>query len=211
MNLEKRRFSVVMTVCDNAQELESNLPAYLSQKYEPGYKVIVVDESSTDGTEDVLKLQKQGHPHLYTTFLPKPNLHAKRRMISLSIGVKAAVSEWIILTDINYVPPSAEWLKQTGDVIDSTTELLFGYNVKKGLKLQTFDQLEDGLRLVRKNERKGYNGKNAHLLKFLRGHYDYIAVPTSRVHDVLHYFEQDVSGHCLLGLRISVMYHNLFA
>lgn len=211
MNSEKDRFSVVMTVCDNAQELESNLPVYLGQEYEPGYKVIVVDESSTDGTEDVLKLQKQEHPHLYTTFLPKPNLHAKRRMISLSIGVKAAASKWVILTDINYVPSSAEWLKQTDDVIESTTELLLGYSVKKGLKLQSFDHLETGLRLIKKNERKGYNGKNAHRLKFLRGHYDFIAVPITRVQDVLHSFEQDVSGHRLLGLRIGVICHNLFS
>ena len=52
-----RCFSIVMTVYDQAHDLEENLPAFLTQEYEPGYEVIVVDESSTDNTEDVLKLE----------------------------------------------------------------------------------------------------------------------------------------------------------
>ena len=79
-----------MTVYDHAHELEEHLPAFLTQEYEPGYEVIVVDESSTDETDDVLKLQKQSYPHLYTTFLPKPNRNITRLKLALTIGVKAA-------------------------------------------------------------------------------------------------------------------------
>ena len=47
MSKNERRFSIIMTVYDQAGELEENLPAFLQQEYEPGYEVIVVDESST--------------------------------------------------------------------------------------------------------------------------------------------------------------------
>ena len=59
-----------MAVHDNAQELERNLPAFLTQDYAPGYEIIIVDESSTDETEDVLKRFKHQHNNLYTTFIP---------------------------------------------------------------------------------------------------------------------------------------------
>ena len=63
-----------MTVYDQSEELKENLPLLLQQEYESGgYEVIVVDESSTDSTPDVLKLLKGEYPHLYSTFLPKPD------------------------------------------------------------------------------------------------------------------------------------------
>ena len=41
MNTSERKYSIVMTCYDQATELESNLPAFLTQEYEPGYEVIV--------------------------------------------------------------------------------------------------------------------------------------------------------------------------
>ena len=69
----KNTFSIIMTVCDDARLIEENLPLFLEQDYEAGFEVIVVDESSTDNTADVLKLLKTEHSNLYTTFLPRPN------------------------------------------------------------------------------------------------------------------------------------------
>ena len=85
VNTNERRYSIIMTVCDQDYDLKENLPAFLEQKYEPGYEVIVVDESSTDETPDVLKLLKNDHQHLYTTFLPKPTYYVKRKMQSYNI------------------------------------------------------------------------------------------------------------------------------
>ncbi len=59
MNKDERRFSVIMTVYDQAYELQENLTAFLTQQYQPGYEVVVVDESSTDETPDILKLLKK--------------------------------------------------------------------------------------------------------------------------------------------------------
>ena len=41
-----------MTAYDQAYELKESLPVFLTQQYEPGYEVVVVDESSTDETAD---------------------------------------------------------------------------------------------------------------------------------------------------------------
>ena len=52
-------FSILITVYNQANELRDNLPAYLTQQYEQGYEVIVIDESSSDEPPDVLKLLKK--------------------------------------------------------------------------------------------------------------------------------------------------------
>ena len=91
-----------MTVCDQDYDLKENLPAFLEQKYEPGFEVIVVDEASTDETPDVLKLFKNEHKNLYTTFLPKPEYFVKRKMQAYNIGIKAAKNDWIIFVNANH-------------------------------------------------------------------------------------------------------------
>ena len=209
MTKEECRFSVIMAVYEKARELEESLPDFLTQAYEPGYEVIVVDESSTDNTEDVLKLFKQEYPHLYTTFLPKPNRNITRRRLALSIGVKASKNEWVIFTDINSKPTSLEWLKELAEFINDTSKVMLGYFRKKGTRLQIFDEVREASRQIRKAERKQADGHEGKRLKYLRGKYDFIVVRQDYAHDLLKFFEQDISLRRLLGLRLSIMCHNL--
>ena len=197
-----------MTVYDNAKELRQYLTAFLTQDYTPGYEVIVVDESSTDDTEDVLKLQKQQYPQLYTTFLPKPNRNVTRRKLALTIGVKAAKNEWVIFSDIHAAPPSSTWLSEIAETLDNRTEIQLGYFCKNDIRLQPFEEIEQARRYVRKTERTNADGHRGKHLKYIRGKYDFIVVRKDKAHDVLKLFEQTISFRRLLGLRLSVLYHN---
>ncbi len=205
-------FSVIMTVCDEARKLEENLPQFLEQDYATGYEVIVVDESSTDDTVDVLKLQKAKYPHLYTTFLPKPNRLVTRQRLALTIGVKAAKNEWLIFTNIQTPPPSDQWLKELAEFTVEGTTLLLGYiNRKTGdVRLQQFDSVGDASLYISKTERKrGGAATDGKLLRYLRGKYDFVAVRREHGHETLRLYERDVRGLRLLGYRIGIFIRGL--
>ena len=204
------RFSVIMTVFDNGSDLEQHLPAFLTQTYEPGYEVIVVDESSTDNTDDVLKLLKQQHPHLYTTFLPKPDIHVVRKRLALTIGVKAAKNEHIIFSDINAFPQDENWLQTIADNLGNTSGIMLGRYHKGELKMRLFDDLETVSNYIIKNERQRADGHKGTRLRKLRGKYDFIVVRASEAHELLKRFDQSVGFGRLLGLRLSILFHNLF-
>ena len=136
------KFSVIMTVYDQARELEEQLPAYLKQTYEPGYEVIVVDESSTDETPDVLKLLKNDYPHLYSTFLPKPNRRVVRKKQAFNVGIKAAKNEWIIITKLTDYPLAEDVLQAISKSIGDSP-LTLGYHLKKGIRLEPFYNVDD--------------------------------------------------------------------
>lgn len=200
-----------MAVYEQASQLEANLPVFLTNTYESGYEVIVVDESSTDETDDVLKLLKQDHPNLYSTFIPKPNPHITRRKLALSLGIKAAKNEWVIITSIENAPAYEEWLKELSGVIDSTTEAVAGYYLKKGLRLQTFEDTDQTRSLVVKAERKRRKISKRRFLKFLCGRYDFIAVRRDKAYEVLSFFEQDASALKLARLKLGVFFHQCFS
>ena len=202
-------YSIIMTVYDHAHDLEESLPVVLEQEYEPGYEVIVVDESSTDETPDVLKLLKSKYPHLYSTFLPKPDKRVTRRKQAFNIGIKASKNEWVIFTDIHKKPTSPNWLNELADSIDGSSKVMLGYFRKKGTRLQIFDEVWEANRQIRKAERKRANGHEGKRLKYLRGKYDFIVVRRDYAHDLLKFFEQDISLSRLLGLRLSIMCHNI--
>ena len=50
------RLSVVMVVHNEAELLQQNLPLFLSQSGNTAYEVVVVDDSSSDATPDILKI-----------------------------------------------------------------------------------------------------------------------------------------------------------
>ena len=131
MNTRQHPFSVVITVYDQAHDLEEQLPAFLKQEYEPGYEVIVVDESSTDETPDVLKLLKNEYNHLYSTFLPKPSAQTFRRKLALNIGIKASHNEYIIIAKANNAPADTDVFKAIAEVLDEKAELTLKVRERK--------------------------------------------------------------------------------
>lgn len=205
-----QKFSILITVYDQAAALESNLPALLTQDYEGDYEVIVIDETSTDNTEDVLKLLKDTHPRLYTTFLPKPNRRITRKKLAFNIGVKAAKYEWVILSKIGKDPLAEDVLSSIAGVLDESSPLTLGYYGRKGIRLQAFDDVSDAQAHIRKAERRLRKIRDYHRMSYRFGRYDFIITRKDHVYDVLQYFEQQVPWTTLIGLRLKIFFTNLF-
>lgn len=190
---EGPRMSVVVAAHDNAAELGRNLPAVLSQDYAPGYEVIVVDESSTDGTVDVLELMKHENPHLYTTFIPDSSHYLSRRKLALTVGVKAAKNDWIVFTTADCHPVGDRWLAALARHCADGIDMVLGYT-SYSREAKLFHRFERMLMLwlqlgkavrgrayayggrclaVRKNVFMEHNGFQRNL-RYLRGEYDFI-------------------------------------
>ena len=101
--------SIVITAHDNAAELRRNLPLVLAQQYPGNFQVIVVAEKGDSETENVLKLLS-ADKHLYYTLIPESSRYMSRKKLSITIGVKAAKSEWIMLVEPSCRPEAEHWL-----------------------------------------------------------------------------------------------------
>ena len=114
-----------------AQMLERHLPQFLSQDYAPGFEVVVVAEKGDSDTEDVLN-RYAGNPLLYATYIPDSSRYMSRKKLAITLGVKAAHNEWIVMTDAFCSPSGNHWLQAIASHIgpaDASTSpnLIIGY------------------------------------------------------------------------------------
>lgn len=122
-----RPVSVIVVADNNAEDLRANLDSLLSQDYEPGYEVIVVVDKDEDGTGDFLKGYGK-RPNLYTTFVPDSSRYMSRRKLAITLGVKAAKNELILLTDATCRPVSDKWISVMASRLDEGTDIVMGYS-----------------------------------------------------------------------------------
>lgn len=190
--LSGQQLTVLIATHDQARELERNLPLLLEQHYEPGFEVIVVDESSTDDTEEVFKQLKSRYPNFYTTYIPASSHYVSRRKLSLTIGMKAAHNEWVIITEPNCRPDSEMWLSTLAKACTDDCDVVCGYTGydTEDCPYYAFRRIMgwwrqaqnpyryDGANLaIRKSVFMGRNGFQSNL-QLLRGEYDFLVNET---------------------------------
>lgn len=194
--------SVVITVHDQADVLEQNLPVFLTLPYEGSYEVIVVDDMSTDETPDVLKRLKAEYPKLYSTFLPASVVvNPSRKRLALSVGAKAAHHDYIVLADIRRQPVSADWL---AGLADGEVALVFCNRKRDKVTHVVATELEDLSRIILKAERHSFRDYWGKWFRKQRGLYDAVGVRKEHVFDAIRLYDQRIRGLRLLGLRLRV-------
>ena len=211
MSTNELRFTIIMTAYDQAYELKENLPVFLSQQYEPGYEVVVVDESSSDETPDVLKSFKKDYPHLYTTFLPKSEGYALSKKQAYNIGIKAAKNDWLMFVNPSHPPVGNDVLQAINDSIDDAADMTLGYLTKKGIKLQAFYDIDEGKDHITRIERKLQKVRSRKRHHYRWGRYDFIIIKKSAATDILKFFELRPSFLARQAMRLRIFWKNLFS
>ena len=202
--------SVVIVVHDQAEALERNLPQFLTVASAAQGEVIVVDDSSTDQTPDVLKLFKENNPHLYTTFLPSSVPNKSRLQLALNIGRKAALSQRIVFADITRPPLVTEWLSGLADGAVAAVYCRLKHGAPQVVH-QLFDDLDEAANFIRKAERRGGGGHKGRWFRMRRGKYDAIAVGKEQAVDAIKLFDQRLSMGRKMRLSMGIFFKNLFS
>jgi cellulose synthase/poly-beta-1,6-N-acetylglucosamine synthase-like glycosyltransferase len=135
LNSTLKPISIVICAKNEEENLRKFLPKILEQDY-PDFEVIVVNDSSSDNTDEVLGLLEQKHKNLRHTFLEDDSKFHHGKKLALTIGLKSAKHDYVVLTDADCFPKSTQWLQSIAKQYSNTVEFILGYGgyeTKKGL------------------------------------------------------------------------------
>ena len=128
--------SVIICARDEAANISKNLMGSLVQEYSTTHEIMVVDDNSFDDSKYLLEELQKTYSLLNIIELKQEAKHITGKKFPLSMGIKAAKHEILLLTDADCVPASEFWIEKMQESYDDGTEIVLGYGAyhkKKGL------------------------------------------------------------------------------
>ncbi|MEI8047677.1 MAG: glycosyltransferase [Bacteroidota bacterium] len=125
--------SVIVCARDEYYNLKENLPKLLSQDYSK-FEVVVVNHSSEDDTQYLLRDMAAEHPNLKIVNLAQDLNFFTGKKFPLSIGIKSASYEILVFTDADCVPRSNQWLRRMAANFTEGTHIVLGYGAYQNSK-----------------------------------------------------------------------------
>src|SRR5690349_11291019 len=138
--------SVIICARDEDKNIARNLPGILVQDYPTTHEVIVVNDNSIDDTKYILAELQKTFRKLQVVDLTQEAKMIAGKKFPLSIGIKEAKHEIVLLTDADCVPASENWVFRMQDAFSNGTEVALGYGayqrlpgfLNKAIRFETF-------------------------------------------------------------------------
>ncbi|MBM3405486.1 MAG: glycosyltransferase [Bacteroidetes bacterium] len=127
--------SVIICARNEYHNLRRNLDDVLKQDY-PCYEVVVVNDNSDDDSHFLLDEYTKKYPHLKVVEIRQNLNFFTGKKFPLSIGIKEATHDFLLLTDADCRPASSQWISHMMECYGGGKEIILGYGAyekKKGL------------------------------------------------------------------------------
>ncbi|SMD32318.1 Glycosyltransferase, catalytic subunit of cellulose synthase and poly-beta-1,6-N-acetylglucosamine synthase [Reichenbachiella faecimaris] len=133
--------SVIVCAHNELDNLKKLIPRLLNQDH-LDFEVVIVDDRSEDGTYDYL-LENQSDKLKFAR-VDQVHDHINAKKFALTMGIKAATHDIILLTDADCIPASEHWISKMTGAFTKDTQYVLGispYEKDSGL-LGQFIQFE---------------------------------------------------------------------
>jgi poly-beta-1,6-N-acetyl-D-glucosamine synthase len=119
--------SVIICARNEEKNLMENVPIIMEQNH-PNFELIIVNDSSWDDTEAVLKALHISYPSIRTVNLDEDKQNMRGKKIALTLGIKAAKNDVILLTDADCRPSSPEWISEMSQAMNDDVKMVIGFS-----------------------------------------------------------------------------------
>jgi glycosyltransferase involved in cell wall biosynthesis len=145
--------SVIICARDEDENLARNMPGVLVQSYPSTYEVVAVNDNSVDDSKYILQELKKTFKSLNVVELTQEAKLISGKKYPLSVGIREAKHEILLLTDADCVPASEHWIEKMQNGYKENTEVVLGYGAyhkRKGLlnKLIRFETFHTALQYL---------------------------------------------------------------
>ncbi len=122
-----RGVSVVIAAWNELENLQKLLPMLLKQSY-PLYEIIIVDDRSNDECYDYLLYESLKHNRMKLRRVNETPEHISSKKYAITLGIKAAQYETILLTDADCMPQSDDWIRSMVESMGENKQIVLGFS-----------------------------------------------------------------------------------
>ena len=119
--------SIIVCAHNEAANLRKNLPELLRQDY-PVFELIVVDDGSWDDTASYLRTVAAEFPQVKLCTIDRDRVKNPGKKLAITLGIKAASYEHILLVDADCTPASSHWLSKMAAAFQQNHSLVIGFS-----------------------------------------------------------------------------------
>ncbi len=124
---EPQPVSIIVCTRNEEENLRELVPLLLEQDH-PNFEVIIVLDRCMDESLDYLKALEPKHPNLRTLIVDyvPDQFHPKK--FGLTLAIKGAKSDWVLLTDADCRPTSNQWASIFSKEFSEGKDFVLGYS-----------------------------------------------------------------------------------
>jgi len=118
--------SVVVCAHDEEENLRQLLPMLLSQDHN-SFEIIIVNARSNDGTYDYLLKATTENPRVRMVTVRDAPEHMSGKKFALTMGIKAAKNDWVLLTDAD-CRPGPHWISEMSQYVADDKSIIISFS-----------------------------------------------------------------------------------
>lgn len=132
--------SVIVCAKNEAENLERFLPLILEQDY-PNFEVVLINDASYDDTLEVIEAFAEKDSRVKIVNVKNTEAFWANKKYALTLGIKAAKNEQLLLTDADCKPVSKHWISEMYAHSKEGKSIILGYGAHIPVKNSLLNKL----------------------------------------------------------------------
>ncbi len=123
-----KRLAVSVIVCakNEAENVSRFVPLLAAQNY-PDFEIILIDDASSDNTLDLFEEFEKQYNNVRLVKVVNNEAFWANKKFALTLGIKAAKNEYLLLTDADCRPDSENWISEMSSHFTLKKTIVLGY------------------------------------------------------------------------------------
>lgn len=118
--------SVLVCAKNEEENLKKLIPILASQNY-PNYEIVIIDDASSDDTRFLVEDFQTTYTNLKLVKVENNEAFWGNKKFALTLGIKAASKEYLLLTDADCIPNSPNWIAEMSSHFTLHKTIVLGY------------------------------------------------------------------------------------
>jgi len=132
--------SIIICAKNETESLQSYLPLFSKQDYSE-FELVLVNDRSSDSTLEVMEAFSKTNNYTTVVNVRENETFWGSKKYALTLGIKAAKHNHLLLTDADCKPLSKDWIKEMSSEFQESKDIILGYGAYSKVKNSFLNKL----------------------------------------------------------------------